>query len=242
MPGGSAFGGAYEWTRVDNNGGLAARIADQLAEAIVLGELKGGTVLVEPEIAKTFGVSRTSVREALYMLEHDELVERPPRRSARVVVATEKQAIDIYICRAYIYGLSARMCVPNLTDDDVAKLDDMVLSMESAVEAGDARAYYGLNLQFHDYIGRASGNEMLLKLMVGMGKRTLRFRYMSLTIPAFMQASVGRHKALMERFHDGDAVGAQHAVHLIVSAAGDAVLKHFFDNPSRAVSAEVLKW
>lgn len=236
------FSGASEWSRIDDNGSLASRIADQLAEAIVSGDLKSGTILAEPEIAKAFGVSRTSVREALYMLEHDELVARPARRSARVATVTEKQALDIYICRAYLYGLSARMCVAQLTEGDLSELCHILSLMDAAVDRDDTREYYRLNLAFHGYLGEASGNEMLLKLMVSMGKRTLRFRYMSLTISGVMAASLSRHHLLMEELIRRDAEAAERRVREIVSSAGDAVLMHFFGNPSLGVSKEVMNW
>jgi DNA-binding GntR family transcriptional regulator len=238
----STFGDALEWSNLDEVGGLASRVADQLAEAIIEGRLEGGARLGEPDIARTFGISRTPAREALYILERDELVERPPRRSARVASVTEKQALDVYICRAYLYGLSARMCAPQLTKTDLAELSGIVRAMDLAVKGNDAKTYYRLNLAFHDYVGRASGNEMLLKLMGGMGRRTLRFRYMSLTIPGRLNVSLKSHHLLMREFRRYDADAAEKRVRQIVSSAGDAVLLHFFGNSSQAVSKEVMKW
>lgn len=238
----STFGDAIEWANLGEIGGLASRVADELAEAIIEGRLAGGARLGEPDIARTFGISRTPAREALYILERDELVERPPRKIARVAVVTEKQALDVYICRAYLYGLSARMCAPRLTKSDLAELSRILQSMDQAVNGNDAKLYYKLNLSFHDYVGQASGNEMLLKLMGGMGRRTLRFRYMSLTIPGRLNVSLQAHHRLMKELRRLDGEAAEKRVREIVSDAGDAVLLHFFGNSSRAVSKEVVKW
>jgi len=83
---------------------------------------------------------------------------------------------------------------------------------------------------------------MLLKLMGGMGRRTLRFRYMSLTIPGRLNVSLKSHHLLMREFRRYDADAAEKRVRQIVSSAGDAVLLHFFGNSSQAVSKEVMKW
>ncbi len=232
---GSTFGHDFEWSKLNQLEGLASRVADQLAEAIIEGRLKSHTRLSEPEIARTFGVSRTPAREALYILERDELVERPPRKGARVASVTEKQALDVYVCRAYLYGLSARMCVPRLTKSDLAELSRIVHMMDLAVAGNDVRAYYSHNLAFHDHVGWTSGNEMLLKLMHGMGRLTLRFRYMSLTIPGRLDASLKAHHLLMSEFRRRDPDAAERRVREIVSSAGDAVLSHFFGNSSRPV-------
>lgn len=239
---GSTLGDVFEWSKLHEFGGLASRVADQLAEAIIEGRLASGTRLSEPEIAQTFGISRTPVREALYILERDELVERQPRKGARVASVTEKNALDVYICRAYLYGLSARMCVPRLNNSDLAELSRNVHLMDLAVASNDLGAYYRLNLAFHDYVGRASGNEMLLKLMGGMGRLTLRFRYMSLTVPGRLEVSLKAHHLLMSDLRCADPDAAERRVREIVSSAGDAVLSHFFNNSSGAVSKEVVKW
>jgi len=59
---------------------LSQRIQELLFEQIVNHKIKPGTRLVEEEIAKELGVSRTPVREALNALSQRGLVESRPRR------------------------------------------------------------------------------------------------------------------------------------------------------------------
>jgi DNA-binding GntR family transcriptional regulator len=232
---------AGTWSPVASDHSLAARVADQLAEAIIDGRLPSGTRLSEPGIAEAFDISRTPVREALYMLERDDLVERPPRKGARVARLTAKQALDVYICRAHLYGLSARMCARSLTESDLAELRRIVAGMDAAVATADVRSYYRLNLDFHDFVGRATGNDMLLRLMGGMGRLTLRFRFMSLTVPGRLEKSRAAHHRLLECLEAHDGVAAERTVREIVSAAGDAVLAHFFGDSTRPVAAATLE-
>jgi DNA-binding GntR family transcriptional regulator len=229
------------WSSLGDSPGLATKVAEQLAEAIITGKLASGARLSEPEIGAAFGISRTPVREALYILERDGLIDRPPRKEARVSHVTAKQAFDVYVCRAYLYGLSTRIAA-NLIDEDVfAELEAIVRQMDAAVAHADTKAYFGLNLRFHDIIGVTTGNDVLLRLMGGMGGLTLRFRYMSITIPGRMRLSAQRHHRLLELLRERNGRAAELEVRTIVSSAGDAVLAHFFDDHSARVTAATLE-
>lgn len=231
-----------QWERVTDGAGLPQRVAEQLAEAIIQGELSSGTRLSEPELATAFGISRTPVREALYILEKDELVERLPRRGARVAHLTAKQALDVYVCRAHLYGLSARICAHILNEEQFEELRRIVSLMDEAVAVSDVGAYFRLNVDFHDFIGRSTGNDMLLRLMGGMGRVTLRFRYMSLMVPGRLETSLAAHHQLLLDLQSGDADAAENRVRDIVCDAGDAVLAHFFDDTSEPVREILRKW
>ena len=223
--------------------GLPQRIAKSLAQAIIEGRIDSGARLSEPEIAQQFGVSRTPVREALYALERDGLVERPPRKGARVATFKAKQVTDIYVCRALIYGRSANLATPLLSEGQLDELAANAQQMVEATQKGDIVAYYNLNIAFHDYLAQITGNAMLLKLMSDMGNVTLRLRFMSLTIPGRALYSAHIHQTeLMERLRAHDARGAEKSVHHLISSAGDAVLAHFFGMPSSTVATIIHDW
>ena len=223
--------------------GLPQRIMKTLAQAIIEGRIESGARLSEPDIAQQFGVSRTPVREALYALERDGLVERPPRKGARVATFTAKQVKDIYVCRALVYGRSANLATPLLSDEQLDELQDCTEQMVKAAQQEDILAYYNLNISFHDYLARVTENAMLLKLMSDMGNVTLRLRFMSLTIPGRSLYSAHVHRTeLMERLRAHDARGAEKSVHHLISSAGDAVLAHFFNIPSAPVATLIHDW
>jgi DNA-binding GntR family transcriptional regulator len=229
------------WTPLGDTAGLAEKTAEQLAQAIITGKLAGGTKLIEPEIGAAFGISRTPVREALYILQRDGLIERSPRKEARVSHVTAKQAFDVYVCRAYLYGLSAKIAAAIIDDTTLAELEEIVCQMDSAVSNADEHEYFRLNLRFHDIIGITTGNEMLYRLMGAMGGLTLRFRYMSITIPGRMALSAKRHRRLLELLRERNGRAAELEVRAIVSSAGDAVLAHFFNDHSGGVTAATLE-
>ena len=68
---------------------LVHSIVRALSEAIWSGRIAPGAKILEEQIAREFGTSRSPVREALRVLASKGLVEIQPHRGARVIVITE---------------------------------------------------------------------------------------------------------------------------------------------------------
>jgi len=78
-----------------NHKSLAEYIFQDLENKIIAGTLKPGQRIVEEELCRSFGVSRSPVREALRILESQGFVLREPRRGVTVTKVTLKEAEDI---------------------------------------------------------------------------------------------------------------------------------------------------
>ena len=74
---------------------MSEQIAQELRNAIQDGELKPGERLVERALAIRMGVSHIPIREALGRLAEEGLVERTPRRGARVAALSEQELREI---------------------------------------------------------------------------------------------------------------------------------------------------
>ncbi|WP_370060035.1 GntR family transcriptional regulator, partial [Neptunomonas phycophila] len=82
---------------------LADSVCAEIVTAIVKGEIPSGQKISEPELARTYGISRGPLREAMRRLEGLRLIERKPHVGARVVHdvdAVERAAAHLYAARA----------------------------------------------------------------------------------------------------------------------------------------------
>ena len=86
-------------------GCLTQSLADALAQRIICGELPGGFALREVAITQAYQVSRSSVREALLLLQRRYLVDIYPRRGAQVRVLTAQNVQDLYDVSTELYIL-----------------------------------------------------------------------------------------------------------------------------------------
>src|SRR5271168_3504380 len=81
---------------------------DNLKEAIFSGFLQPGQKLVEKDLCEMCGVSRTSIREALRILEGERLIVHLPHKGPRVATPTLAEAHQIYEVRAVLEALLGR--------------------------------------------------------------------------------------------------------------------------------------
>src|SRR5437879_11262961 len=92
---------------------------DRLKQLILEGELAPGEPLVERTLADRLSVSRTPVREAIFRLEREGLVEAVDGKGAFVASYAIDDLIEIYQIREGLEPLAARLSCPHLLDADL---------------------------------------------------------------------------------------------------------------------------
>ncbi|MCE5262554.1 MAG: GntR family transcriptional regulator [Deltaproteobacteria bacterium] len=188
---------------------LAEHIVDDLERKIVDRTLKPGQRIVEEGLCRTFGVSRSPVREAFQILESRGFVVREPRKGISVARITPQEAEDIYRIRASLDGLATSLAVRKRTPEFVAKLKKMHEQMIRAAEKKNATSYQNLNQKFHELIINASGNVRLVQLIRNFDRQTMRYRLTVMSGPGWMANSTKLHAAIVTAVEAGDADAAE---------------------------------
>jgi len=93
-----------------------------LRNAIISGEIKPGTRLIERELCIALGVSRGSVREVIRQLEAERLITVEPRRGPVVTALSVKQISDIYDIRMMLEAHVAQCFTKVATDAQIEEL------------------------------------------------------------------------------------------------------------------------
>ncbi|MHB8621397.1 MAG: GntR family transcriptional regulator [Chloroflexota bacterium] len=96
-----------------------------LREAILSGRLRGGTRLVQEEIATELEVSRVPVREALLQLASEGIVRMEAHRGATVAWLSPAEVAEIFEIRGLLVSKAVRLSVPQLTEDQLRRLEDI---------------------------------------------------------------------------------------------------------------------
>jgi DNA-binding FadR family transcriptional regulator len=154
---------------------LYVQIADQIQALIAGGEFPLGSRLpAERELAKRFGVSRPSLREALIALEVQGYVDVRP--GSGIVVRTpssvaldgsgEEGPLEVLRARLLIEGEIAAEAARDMKLKDVATLEGILLTMER--EDTEQSVRLASDRQFHRYIAAKLGNKVLLRLVMGL--------------------------------------------------------------------------
>ena len=99
---------------------------ERILDAIDAGDYPPGARLLETELAETFGVSRTPVREALRRLESQGVVTHEARKGAVVASLDYNQLGELYAVREVMEGLAARLAARFASPAEVQLLRDMI--------------------------------------------------------------------------------------------------------------------
>ncbi|HSF26426.1 MAG TPA: GntR family transcriptional regulator [Actinomycetes bacterium] len=198
----------------------AQRVADALRTMMFEGELTGDQPLRETALAGSFGVARSTVREALSILWLEGLVTRSPGRGAQVAALSPSDVEEIFTARAILEGAgvdAARQASP----EAVQALRDALDDYDAAARAGNRSAATVAHLDFHSALVGLLGSRRLLAASAAL-TRDLRLALAAVgrragDAPEQIQA----HRRLLELVAAGDtrAAAAELASHLDAAKA-----------------------
>jgi DNA-binding GntR family transcriptional regulator len=185
---------------------LREKIADKIRADIIKGVYKNGERLVEPKLAKTLGISRTPIREALRQLEAEGFIEIVPRRGAIVKELTIKDIDDLYAIKANLEGLAARQAVINLTEEQIESLININKQFKNIVEKNPSVTdeYLKDNIDFHNIFIAASDNDKLVDILDGLSKNFQRLKTMLVSDAGRAATAVKEHKKIIDAFVSKD--------------------------------------
>ena len=185
---------------------LTTLVQRELERQIVSGELEAGTKLNEAEIAGELRVSRGPVREAFRALDQSGLVRTEKNRGVFVRQVSLEEAYEIYEVRAALDGLIGRLAAQRIEPAQLQRLRDIVKRMHAASRALDAAAYFPLNIEFHEVLGEAAGNQALLQNYQRIVNELNLYRREVIARSAeSIPASTKDHEAIVNAVAKGDA-------------------------------------
>lgn len=100
----------------DESQTMSENVFRRIQAAIVKGEIAPGSKISEPELARTYGISRGPLREAIHRLEGQRLLVRVPHVGARVVSLSHAELIELYEIRESLEGMACRLAAERMTD------------------------------------------------------------------------------------------------------------------------------
>jgi DNA-binding GntR family transcriptional regulator len=208
---------------VDTADVLPLRADDRLREAIVAGRLQPNERLVESDLARSLGVSRTLVRTALARLEQEGLVEHERNRGARVRLVSKREAVEIIEARAVLEGLAVRVAAQRATAHDVDALRAIVEDMRGLWEANDLLPLSEQNARLHGRLIEIGGHDTASRLISSLNTQIVRFQYRTILLPGRGARSLREHVAIIDAVAGGDPGAAEAAMRIHLSRVAEAL-------------------
>lgn len=151
-------------------------VFNNIKDGILTGRLRPGERLLENQLAEELGVSRTPIREALRMLEIENLVDLIPRKGAQVKKMSEKDIKDVLEIRKVLEELASGIAAENITKQEIAELKKLHMDFVDAFERGDREGVLEADTKFHDVIFNTTKNDKLIQIISNISIQIYRYR------------------------------------------------------------------
>jgi GntR family transcriptional repressor for pyruvate dehydrogenase complex len=213
-------------------------VVTQVHELIREGRFKAGDQLPsERELAETFQVSRTSVREALRALETQGLIisrtgtgnfvadlpiESLVAPLARMLIEEKDALADVFELRKLIEPQIASLAAERATARDIHRLKAVLAKQKEQVERGATGV--DADTELHFAIGQATQNQAIKKLVSGLLDVLSRSREDSLQTKLRRQASIDSHRAIVAAIEQHDGSKARDAMRHHIEQVAKSVL------------------
>lgn len=183
---------------------LRYELARVIREAILSGEYQPGDRIPEEEISQKLGVSRTPVREAIVILQQENLLEIRPRYGVFVRTFSNEELIDLLRVTSVMHGLSAYLAAQKITDRQVSSLFK-VLAEYDETAAPNWKEFRNTDRKFHSIIIKVANSPTLTNIWENQNSQIILARFYPLTFPERPKRSMAEHKQVAECLAKRDA-------------------------------------
>src|ERR1700680_180227 len=135
---------------------LRERIYEEVVRLILAGELPSGGWVDEKRVIERLRVSRTPFREAIGTLAKGGLIEIKPYRGFYVRSFSRGETADLYELYKQLESFAVELAVPQMSDRDIRRFENMVVEAVAALQRGDITTYAMRDREFYETIARQS--------------------------------------------------------------------------------------
>ena len=192
-----------------------------LRKQILSNAIEPSTRLVEAQIAKEIGASRTPVREAMHLLEKDGFLESIPRVGYRVKKLDWEELEEIVAIRRVNELLACRWALKIIDDNAIQALEKNLEISKAAIDRGHPEEFLKYDEEFHEILVGAGKRPHILALCQQLRRLMLRYRYESLRDQESVEKALKGHERILDCLKNKDEKGLEAAIiaHLDYSLA-----------------------
>jgi DNA-binding GntR family transcriptional regulator len=171
---------------------------DHLKSDVLSGHFKPGERLTEEHLAKTLGVSRTPVREALHKLASEGLIQPLESRGFCVARDSREEIEDLFDIRAALEGYAIRLICDCISEQTLEQLNGFIRKAQDALDRKKLDEIFEYNTQFHDALHRVIARKSRFhSLIADTRKYVLRYRKDSLYYLDGAKRTIDGHRKIL---------------------------------------------
>ncbi len=185
------------------------RIYADLLRRILKGDLKPGARLVEAQLAAQYSVSRTLIREVLFMLLRDDLVKRNHNRGTQVVSFTPDDVEDLYEIRKNLELLALITAINAMPLEPLFQFEQRLRSLESKPPRQVASQHAEIDVALHGFVFQHCRNKRLVSYLENISQLIHSLRLLGYEMEDVVRLTGVQHLALVQAFVRRDLPAAE---------------------------------
>lgn len=187
-------------------------IADWIRHMIRSSRFVPGQRLVEVDLIRQTGGSRSKVREALQRLESEGLVEIEEFRGASVRNPSMKEVQQLYRARGALEGICAADFTRMASAEEIDRLDEIATEMERCVDSGAPERFGELNSTWHSMIMDGAGDLVIKGVVQRLNTPIHHLVFESFYRSEKLRSAAADHRRIVDAMKRGDATEAEQAM------------------------------
>ncbi len=200
-----------------------------IKENILKGKLLAGEIYSELELARTLGISRTPVREALIRLSADHLIAFHPRKGISVNYFNKEDIENLFELRQIIESAVAAK-IKSLSRQQIQVMQDLVADQEADLKESGGDSFFEIDRKFHLFFIESCGNRFMVQT-----NNNLRNYIAISSRSALMQKGrpeevLREHQAIVEAISAGNIEKTRKAITIHLQNSKVAALESYEEN------------
>ena len=176
-------------------------VYNKVKEMILKKQLKPGEQIIQEELAKKLGTSRTPLRKALSQLAKEHLVKVMPRGGTYVREFSKEELITIFEMREVLEGLACRKAALVVSKNRLDFFKDLYKRAMKSADKGDWTAYKKADEKFHSFLIETSRIDLLREIVKSFHILSNSYTQGLIRLP---QETFREHMAIIEALKDHD--------------------------------------
>ena len=198
------------------HGNIEDKIYVRLRTLILERHLLPGERIRVERLARSLGVSRTPVVNALKRLAQENIVEWVQRRGIYVRRFTKREMIQLYEVREMLEGLSTRLAAPQIKLEEVDQIETMFRRLDVTSNPDAAQEYVELDRYFHWRIVEIAGNGQLIRALESVNMMV--FTWQNGLVRPIAEATQ-EHYAILAALRNRDPIASETAMRFHIRRA-----------------------
>jgi DNA-binding GntR family transcriptional regulator len=202
-------------------------VVRQLEEEIVFGMIHPRERLIEENLAERFQEKRHVIRDVLERLEVIGFVTRIPNRGAFVRELTPSEVTEIYEVREVLEVAAAKRTPLPASKSVIREMRAIQKKHSNAISAGDLRAVFYLNIEFHQVQFSACNNNTLATSIANHAKQAHLIRAIKYAEAGHLRTVEAQHLAILSAMEGHDRTALVNIVKAHLPASRDAYVRAY---------------